>query len=80
MHNKIELTKQELEDCKKEAANDAVFRYQVLHDTKLLFKILNGLPERVSSLRSQAKCIWTLLLVLFGLFGTLITILINMKK
>ena len=65
MNKIIELTKEELEDCKKEAANDAVFKYEVLHKQKLLFKMLNGLPERVASLWGQSKCQWGLLVALF---------------
>lgn len=69
MNQKIELTEQELEDCKREAADDAVFRYKVRHDTKILFKILNGLPEKVAALWTQNRYHWILLIVLFGILA-----------
>ena len=66
MNKVIELTKEELEECKREAADDAVFKYEVLHKQRILFKIINGLPDKVTSMYTQLKSIWGLLFILFS--------------
>ncbi len=72
MHNKIELTREELKEIEKEAADEGIFRHTVLKFIKENKKI----PNRVNRLEIHSKIHWVLIsFIIAGIVGTAITVI-----
>ena len=68
MDKHITLSKEELRELKDDAADDAVFRYKILHGLKMLEKRFDNhedtssiFREKVTSIRTQVFFQWFLL-------------------